>query len=113
MRNNPLYLLACNGGAADWWDDTLPLFSGYRPYPLELPGFGDNPEVPYENLGAYADYLLAHTQTASSIFAVGVNALVVLHALQRRPGHFARVVLLAPVGAYLWQRRLPALMSLR
>ena len=51
------------------------------------------------------------TEPGHAIMAVGVNALLVLHALQRRPGHFSRSVLLAPVGAFLWERRLPKLMA--
>lgn len=106
-----LYLLAGNGGAADWWDDALPLFRHYHPQPLELPGFGDNPAPPLPDIASYAEALLAATQPGSHILAVGVNALLVMHALARRPGHFQRTVLLAPVGAFLWQRRLPALMA--
>ncbi|MGB5954238.1 PEP-utilizing enzyme [Pseudomonas sp.] len=110
--NKPLmYLLAGNGSAVDWWDDALPHFRHYRVQPLELPGFGDNPQPPCADLSGYAQALLAMTEPGQAIMAVGVNALIVLHALQRRPGHFARSVLLAPVGAFLWQRRLPALMS--
>ncbi|MCP3752809.1 PEP-utilizing enzyme [Pseudomonas sp. SBB6] len=110
--NKPLmYLLAGNGSAADWWDDALAHFRHYRVQALELPGFGDNPQPPCTDLSGYAQALLEMTEPGQEIMAVGVNALIVLHALQRRPGHFARSVLLAPVGAFLWQRRLPALMS--
>ncbi|KVU50015.1 PEP-utilizing enzyme [Burkholderia cepacia] len=111
MSKPILYLLAGNGSAADWWDDTLPHFRHYRPVPLELPGFGDNPAPPCEDLAAYAQALLDATEPGHAIMAVGVNALLVLHALQRRPGHFGRSVLLAPVGAFLWERRLPKLMA--
>lgn len=106
-----LYLLAGNGGAADWWKDAIPHFKRYQVVPLELPGFGDNPQPPCEDLATYAEALLAATVSGSAILAVGVNALLVLHALQRQPGHFSRTMLLAPVGAFLWRRRLPALMS--
>ncbi|RMM91106.1 hypothetical protein ALQ69_04500, partial [Pseudomonas savastanoi pv. glycinea] len=106
-----LYLLAGNGSSAEWWDDVLPHFQQHQVVPLELPGFGNNPQPPCEDLAAYADALLAATVRGSAIVAVGVNALLVMHALQRQPGHFCRSVLLAPVGAFLWQRRLPALMS--
>ena len=106
-----LYLLAGNGSSAEWWNDALPHFQRHRAVPLELPGFGNNPQPPCEDLAAYADALLAATVKGSAIVAVGVNALLVMHALQRQPGHFCRSVLLAPVGAFLWQRRLPALMS--
>ena len=61
--------------------------------PLELPGFGDNPAPPCEDLAAYAQALLDMTEPGHAIMAVGVNALLVLHALQRRPGHFSRSVL--------------------
>lgn len=111
MSKPLLYLLAGNGSAADWWDDAVPHFQRYQVVPLELPGFGDNPQAPCADLSAYAQALLTATVAGSAIMAVGVNALLVLHALQRRPGHFSRSVLLAPVGAFLWQRRLPALMS--
>lgn len=114
MRSKPiLYLLAGNGSAADWWDDALPYFAHYQPVPVELPGFGDNPQPPCPDLASYAQALIDATAPGNAILAVGVNALVVLHALQRRPGHFCRSLLLAPVGAFLWQRRLPALMSPR
>ncbi|MEE3927217.1 alpha/beta hydrolase [Pseudomonas viridiflava] len=112
MSDRPLlYLLAGNGSSAEWWDDVVPCFQRYHVVPLELPGFGDNPQPPCEDLAAYAEALLSMTIRGSAIVAVGVNALLVLHALQRQPGHFSRSVLLSPVGAFLWQRRLPALMS--
>lgn len=111
MGKPVLYLLAGNGSSAEWWDDAVPLFRRYQVVPLELPGFGSHPQPPCEDLAEYAEALLAATVRGSAIFAVGVNALLVLHALQRRPGHFCRSVLLAPVGVFLWQRRLPALMS--
>lgn len=111
MSKPRMYLLAGNGSAADWWDDALPHFQHHDVVPLELPGFGNNPQAPCEDLAAYAQALLAATVKGSAIMAVGVSALLVLHALQRQPGHFCRSVLLAPVGAFLWQRRLPALMS--
>lgn len=111
MSKPLLYLLAGNGSAADWWDDALPHFQRYQVQPLELPGFGDNPLPPCNDLGEYAEALLGMTEPGQGIVAVGVSALIVLHALQRRPGHFSRSVLLSPVGAFLWQRRLPALMS--
>ncbi|SEB69653.1 Pimeloyl-ACP methyl ester carboxylesterase [Pseudomonas saponiphila] len=111
MSKPLLYLLAGNGSAADWWDDALPHFQRYQVQPLELPGFGANPLPPCRDLGEYAEALLGMTAPGNAIVAVGVSALIVLHALQRRPGHFCRSVLLSPVGAFLWQRRLPALMS--
>jgi pimeloyl-ACP methyl ester carboxylesterase len=111
MSKPLMYLLAGNGSAADWWDDVLPHFCNYRVQALELPGFGDNPRPPCADLAGYADALLEITEPGHAIFAVGVGALMVLQALQRRPGHFTRSVLLAPVGAFLWQRRLPALMA--
>ena len=111
MSKPILYLLAGNGGAADWWDDAVPHFQHFQAVPLELPGFGDNPAAPCTDLSAYAQALLDATVKGSAIMAVGVNALLVLHALQRQPGHFCRSILLAPVGAFLWQRHLPALMS--
>lgn len=111
MSKPLLYLLAGNGSAADWWDDALPHFQRYQVQPLELPGFGDNPLPPCNDLAEYAEALLGMTEPGQGIVAVGVSALIVLHALQRRPGHFSRSVLLSPVGAFLWQRRLPALMS--
>ena len=106
-----LYLLAGNGSAADWWNDVLPYLQNYRGVPIELPGFGNNPTPPCEDLATYAESLLDATEAGNAILAVGVNALLVLHALQRRPQHFSRTILLAPVGAFLWQRRLPWLMS--
>ncbi|MCA3934140.1 MAG: alpha/beta hydrolase, partial [Burkholderia sp.] len=83
MSKPILYLLAGNGSAADWWDDALPHFRHYRPVPLELPGFGNHPAPPCEDLAAYAQALLDATEPGHAIMAVGVNALLVLHALQR------------------------------
>lgn len=105
-----LYLLAGNGSAAEWWDDARPHFRAYRPRPLELPGFGANPAPALDSLDAYAQALLAATEPGQAILACGVNALLVLHALRHRPGHFSRVILLSPVGTRLATRRLPALM---
>lgn len=110
---NKLYLLAGNGSSADWWSDALPHFHHYEPVALELPGFGDNPHPPLKDLSAYAEALFSVTTPGSAIVAVGVNALVTLHTLQRHPSHFGRTILLAPVGAFLWKRRLPALMASR
>ncbi|WP_149036688.1 alpha/beta fold hydrolase, partial [Pseudomonas syringae group genomosp. 7] len=56
-----LYLLAGNGSSAEWWDDALPHFQRYQVVPLELPGFGSNPQPPCEDIAAYADALLAAT----------------------------------------------------
>ena len=39
------------------------------------------------------------------------DTLPLLRALVHRPGHFGRVILLALIGAYLWQRKLPRLMQ--
>ncbi|GAB7532249.1 alpha/beta hydrolase [Pseudomonas sp. 3A(2025)] len=111
MSRPVMYLLAGNGSSARWWDDVIPYFQRYEVVPVELPGFGSNTEPLCEDLPAYTEALLAATVKGGAIMAVGVSALLVLHALQRRPGHFSRSVLLAPVGAFLWQRRLPALMS--
>ena len=58
MSKPLLYLLAGNGSAADWWDDALPHFQRYQVQPLELPGFGDNPLPPCQDLGEYAEALL-------------------------------------------------------
>lgn len=100
MNKPVMYLLAGNGSSARWWDDVLEHFQRYEVIPLELPGFGANPAPPCEDLPAYAEALLGATVKGRAIMAVGVSALLVLHALQRRPGHFSRSVLLAPVGAF-------------
>lgn len=113
MNQPLLYLLAGNGGAADWWDDLLPCLQQYHAVPLELPGFGNNPQAPCVDMDGYVEALLSATERGHAIVAVGINALLVMHALRRKPGHFSRSILLAPVGAFLWQRRLPALMSNR
>lgn len=96
---------------ASWWDETIPHFSKYEPVPVELPGFGNNPSDRYQNLGQLADALIAGTEPGQEIFAVGINALVTLHALARKPGHFSQTYLLAPVGAFLWKRRFVKFMS--
>lgn len=114
MNPSPtLYLLSGNGSIRAWWDDTLPFFTQQRPVPIELPGFGDNDSGQYQSLAQLADALIGMTERGSEIFAVGVNGLVVLHALVREPEHFSKVSLLAPVGAFLWERRFVKLMSPR
>ena len=113
MTLNPiLYLLSGNGSNAAWWDDALPHFAHVQPIPIELPGSGSNPSDQHKNLDQLARALLAQTQSGQTIFVVGVNALVVLRALVLQPGHFSRVFLLAPVGAFLWQRGFVKFMAL-
>ncbi len=99
-----LYLLSGNGSIKAWWADCLPHFQYMEPLPLELPGYGTNPSDQYQSLGQLADALLAMTEPGHKIFAVGINALVVLHALVKQPGHFSKAYLLAPVGAFLEER---------
>ncbi|HSC81049.1 MAG TPA: PEP-utilizing enzyme [Chitinolyticbacter sp.] len=111
--NPQLYLLGGNGSCAAWWEDVLPHFRQHAPQVIELPGFGSNTAPLCRDLDELAAELVASTTPGSTIYAVGVNALVVLHALVRQPGHFGRVVIQSPIGAYLWQRRLPRLMRLR
>ena len=94
-----IYLLSGNGSIKSWWADALPYFNRLEAIPLELPGYGSNHSEEYQSLAQLADALLAMTEPGHKIFAVGINALVVLHALVRRPGHFSKVYLLAPVGA--------------
>jgi pimeloyl-ACP methyl ester carboxylesterase len=99
-----LYLLGGNGSTAAWWEPTLPHFQRHRPAAVELPGFGDNRSDKFGSLGELAEALIDLTSPCQPIFAVGINALMVLHALVRKPRHFERVMLLAPVGAFLWER---------
>ena len=106
-----LYLLSGNGSIRSWWEDSIPYFSQLEPVPLELPGFGDNPSNEVHSLDRLARALIEMTQPGSRIFAAGVNGLVVLRALVLKPGHFKDVILLAPVGAFLWERRFVKLMS--
>jgi len=110
---NKLYLLSGNGSIKAWWDDALPYFSKLEPIPLELPGFGANPSDRFQSLDQLAEALLEMTEAGHPIFAAGVNGLVALHALARRPGHFSTLYLMAPVGAFLWKRRFVKLMSPR
>jgi len=106
-----IYLLSGNGSYKAWWDDCLPYFKEKKPIPLELPGFGSNTSQQYQNLEQLAQALLDQTEENQEIFAVGINALVVLHALVRKPNHFSKVILLAPVGAFLWERNFVKIMS--
>lgn len=108
---NKLYLLSGNGAINAWWDDTIPFFKSLQPIPLELPGFGDNTSERYHSLSQLATALIEMTEPGHPIFAAGVNGLVALHALARRPGHFSTLYLLAPVGAFLWKRRFVKFMS--
>lgn len=105
-----LYLLSGNGSSHAWWSDCIPHFQRYQPISLELPGYGDNLSDQYKSLDQLADALLVMTTAGHKIFAVGINALVVLHALVKRPGHFSQVYLLAPVGAFLEERRFVRMM---
>lgn len=111
MQPNKLYLLSGNGSTKAWWEDALPHFQHLRPIPLELPGFGDHPDPPCSSLEDYAEALLAQTEPGHDLFAVGINGLVALHALSRRPGHFRNLYLMAPVGAFLWERRFVKVMK--
>lgn len=108
-----LYLLSGNGAINAWWEDTIPYFHKLTPVPLELPGFGANPSDRFHSLNQLAEALLEMTEPGHAIFAAGVNGLVALHALAKRPGHFSDLYLLAPVGAFLWKRRFVKLMSPR
>lgn len=108
-----VYLLSGNGSLKSWWDETLPHFKEKQPLPLELPGFGDNDSPQYRSFAQLADALIRMTEPGKEIFAVGINGLVVLHALVRKPGHFKKVYLLAPVGAFLWQRSFARWMAVR
>ncbi|HEX2898432.1 MAG TPA: alpha/beta fold hydrolase, partial [Bacteroidia bacterium] len=105
-----LYLLSGNGSLKSWFDETIPHFRDKEPVPLVLPGYGDNPSDAFGSMAELADALLSMTVPGQEIFAVGINALVALHALVRRPGHFSKVYLLAPVGAFLEERRFVSLM---
>jgi pimeloyl-ACP methyl ester carboxylesterase len=105
-----LYLLSGNGSTQAWWADALPYFQHLEAIPLELPGFGDNASDQFQNLSQLADALLEMTAPGQKIFAVGINALVVLHALVKKPGHFSKVYLLAPVGAFLEERKFVRMM---
>ena len=107
----PSISLSGNGSTKAWWEDTLPYFQTQEAIPLELPGFGDNPSEDFHSLDALARALIRMTSKGSRIFAVGVNGLVVLRALVLEPEHFAHVILLAPVGAFLWERRFVQFMS--
>ncbi|WP_035054441.1 PEP-utilizing enzyme [Andreprevotia chitinilytica] len=113
MTSPTLYLLGGNGSCAEWWQDALSSFQHYQPEPVELPGFGNNPQPPCSSIAELADALLAQTQPGQAIYGVGVNSLVVLHALVKQPRHFSRVILQSPVGAFLWERRLPKIMGWR
>jgi len=100
-----LYLLSGNGSTAQWWEDALPHFKQYTPQTLELPGSGGNRSQNYKSLDQLAVSLLAMTQPGNPVFVVGVNALVALRAEALQPGHFARLMVLAPVGAFLGDRK--------
>lgn len=113
MHKPKIYLLAGNGSAADWWDDILSFFNHYEVVPLELPGYGKNTTPACDSIKSYAAALKALTEPNQFIFAVGVNALVVMHLLKDSPTHFVHSFLLAPVGVFLWKRKLPKLMQPR
>ncbi len=100
-----LYLLSGNGSTERWWEDTVPHFQRYQPQPLELPGSGDNMSEAFGSLDELAVALLEMTQPGHALFVVGVNALVALRAEARSPGHFSRLIVLAPVGAFLGDRK--------
>lgn len=114
MTQQPvLYLLSGNGSTRRWWEDTIPFFKTVRPVAIELPGFGDNPDTRFGSLDELAGALIEMTPEKGEIFACGVNALVALQAQVRKPGHFSKLILLAPVGAFLWERGFVKLMSLK
>jgi pimeloyl-ACP methyl ester carboxylesterase len=113
MAKSRLYLLSGNGSNASWWSDALPYFETFEPHPLELPGSGSNTSGEYNSLKELAESLIGLTAEGNEILACGINALPVLHALVLKPGHFSKVTLLAPVGAFLWKRKLAKRMQLR
>lgn len=113
MVKKKLYLLSGNGSNASWWSDAIPHFQIYGPEPLELPGSGSNTSRKYTGYKELAESLIELTEEGNDILACGINSLVVLHALVLKPRHFSKVTLLAPVGAFLWKRKLARRMSLR
>ena len=111
MKTPKLYLLSGNGSMATWWQYTEPYFSVYKPVALDLPGFGNNLSQPCKSMQCITDALLTLTEPGNTIVACGVNCLPVLHAAVKCPDHFKKIILYGPIGAFLWQRKLPGLLS--
>lgn len=107
-----LYVLGGNGSNADLWQALQAHVRQFDLAPVELPGFGTNAELPCVGLDAWVAALLRQTAPGHALLACGVSAIVALQAARRAPGHFSRLILLAPVGAFLGERRFPALMRL-
>jgi len=109
--NDKIYLLGGNGASADWWQASLPYFRQLKPQAIELPGFGSHQSTLPHDVDGYARALLQCCQPNGVIVACGVSALIVLRASSMRPAYFRKIILLAPIGAFLWQRRLARLLS--
>lgn len=109
--SNKLYLLAGNGSHAAWWRDCLGKFRHFNAVPVELPGFGANQEKPVQDLDAYAYALLRQCQAQQVIVACGISSLIVLRASLIQPGYFRKIILYAPIGVFLWQRKLAKFLS--
>lgn len=109
---NTLYVLGGNGSHAGLWQGLQAHVRHFELVPLELPGFGGNSAAPCVGLDAWVGALLRQTVPGHALLACGVSAIVALQAVRQAPGHFSRLILLAPVGAFLGERRFPAIMRL-
>jgi len=97
---------------AAWWRNTLPHFQDHDVQAIELPGFGNNRSPLPLDLNGYARALLTQCDSRSVIVACGIGALVVLRACTMRPAYFRNIILLAPIGAFLWRRKLARWLSI-
>ena len=111
--NDKLYLLGGNGSSAQWWRPCSGYFKHYQALPIELPGFGENQADLPRDLDEYAVALLQACEAGNSIVSCGISSLIVLRAATMRPGHFTKIILLGPIGVFLWQRKLARLLSSR
>jgi pimeloyl-ACP methyl ester carboxylesterase len=99
-----IYLLGGNGSSVNWWKYSLPYFKNFSAIPLTPPGHDNTKNIP-ASLDDLAREIIYQTEENNFIIACGVNSLTALRAEVLKPSHFKKIILLSPVGAYLWKRK--------
>lgn len=116
MTNFTLIALHGNGGGAFRFARTAPYMpSNIQFVALTLPGFADQPADPkLTSLHAYAERLLELLTVyphPKVLLGHGIGGAIALELVQFAPTSLDGVILHAPVGARLDQRRFPKLMQ--
>ena len=112
-----LLMLHGNGGGGFRFSRCLPHFSGeLEVVTPTLPGFHPEPRNPrLKTLKDYAEKLLpwvSSLERPRCLLGTGIGGSLILEFLQHYPQEADRVILHAPVGAFLDRRRFPKLLRL-